>query len=134
MSDTFQPYCNMRITSSRTRVKYCIWWLSDELITTYHHRGCQSELLYNRYWRLLFTVLFGSRNEWHADIMMGLQYTRRLGTSVAVGCMLRYDTIRDAILTCARKPTRVSLIYRTETTTKKCKTEKLKSKNGYAHK
>ena len=40
----------------------------------------------------------------------------------------RYDTIRDAILTCARKPTWVSLIYRTETTTKKCKTEKLKSK------
>jgi len=35
-----------------------------------------------------------------------------------------YDTIRDAILTCARKPTRVSLIYRTEPTTKKCKTEK----------
>ena len=27
---------------------------------------------------------------------------------------IRYDTIRDAILTCARKPTRVSLIYRTE--------------------
>ena len=25
-----------------------------------------------------------------------------------------YDTIRDAILTCARKPTRVSLIYRTD--------------------
>ena len=41
---------------------------------------------------------------------------------------LRYDTIRDAILTCARKPTRVSLIYRTEPTTKKCKTEKLKVK------
>jgi len=30
---------------------------------------------------------------------------------------VRYDTIRDAILTCARKPTRVSLIYRTEPTT-----------------
>jgi len=47
-----------------------------------------------------------------------------------------YDTIRDAILTCARRPTWVSLIliYRTETTTKKCKTEKLKSKNGYAQK
>jgi len=28
------------------------------------------------------------------------------------------DTIRDAMLTCARKPTRVSLIYRTEPTTK----------------
>jgi len=37
---------------------------------------------------------------------------------------IRYDTIRDAILTCARKPTWVSLIYRTEPTTKKCKTEK----------
>jgi len=41
---------------------------------------------------------------------------------------VRYDTIRDAILTCARKPTWVSLIYRTEPTTTKCKTEKLKSK------
>ena len=44
-----------------------------------------------------------------------------------------YDTIRDAILTCARKPTWVGLIYRTEmpTTTKNCKTEKLKSKSRY---
>jgi len=39
---------------------------------------------------------------------------------------VRYDTIRDAILTCARKPTRVRLVYRTETTTKNCKTEKTK--------
>ena len=31
----------------------------------------------------------------------------------------RYDMIRDAILTCAQKPTRVSLIDRTEPTTKK---------------
>jgi len=46
-----------------------------------------------------------------------------------------YGTIRDAILTCARKPTWVSLIYRTETTTEKCKTEKkLKSNNGYSRK
>ena len=28
-------------------------------------------------------------------------------------CTIRYDTIRDAILTCARKPTWVSLIYST---------------------
>jgi len=47
---------------------------------------------------------------------------------------IRYDRMRDAILTSARKPTWVSLIYRTETTTKKCKTENLKSKNGYAQK
>ena len=47
---------------------------------------------------------------------------------------LTHDTIRDDILTCARKPTGVSLIYRTEPTTKKCKTEKLKSKNAYGQK
>jgi len=46
------------------------------------------------------------------------------------------STIRDTILlTRAQKPTRVSLIYRTEPTTKKWKTEKkLKRKNGYARK
>jgi len=44
---------------------------------------------------------------------------------------IQYNTIRDAILTCARKSTWVSLIYCTETT-KNCKTEKLKSKNRYA--
>ena len=32
---------------------------------------------------------------------------------------IRYDTIRDAILTCARKLTWVSLVYRTEPTNKK---------------
>jgi len=36
------------------------------------------------------------------------------------GNTLTYDTIRDAILTGARKPTWVRLIYRTEPTTKKC--------------
>ena len=41
---------------------------------------------------------------------------------------IRYDTIRDAILTCARKPTWVSLIYRTKPTTKKCKNRKTKSR------
>jgi len=45
--------------------------------------------------------------------------------------VIRYDMIRDAILTCARKTTWVGLIYRTETTTKNCKTEKLKSKSRY---
>jgi len=39
-----------------------------------------------------------------------------------------YDTIRDTILTCAQKLTQVSLIYLTKPTTKKWKTEKLKSK------
>ena len=43
--------------------------------------------------------------------------------------------IRDAILTCAQKLIRISLIYRTKPTTKKWKTVKLKSKkNRYAQK
>ena len=42
-------------------------------------------------------------------------------------CCLSY-TIRDAIFTFAQKLTQVSLIYHTEPTTKKWKTEKLKSK------
>ena len=86
MSDAFQPYCNLRITSSRTRVKYCIWWLSDELITTYHHRGCQLELLYNRYWRPLISLFSLAREMNGMATLMGLQYTR-LATSVAVGRM-----------------------------------------------
>jgi len=44
---------------------------------------------------------------------------------------VRYDTIRDAILTCARKPTWVGLIYRAETTTKNCETETIKTKSRY---
>jgi len=43
----------------------------------------------------------------------------RLLNDVMAAMANAYDTIRDAILTCARKPTGVSLIYRTEPTTKK---------------
>jgi len=39
-----------------------------------------------------------------------------------------YCTIRDAILACARKLTQVSLIYRTESTTKKREKEEINSK------
>jgi len=42
--------------------------------------------------------------------------------------MPAYDTIRDANLTCARKPAWVSLIYRTEPTTKNVKQKKTKSR------
>ena len=47
-----------------------------------------------------------------------------------VGLLGPYDTIRDAILTCARKPTKVSLslIYRTEPTTKKVLKQKKSKK------
>ena len=58
-------------------------------------------------------------------------------TSVTIGrnLWLRYDTTRDVLLTCAGKPTCVSLIYRTEPTIKKCKNrKKLKCKNGHVQK
>ena len=64
--------------------------------------------------------------------------TAECSPGLPVLCQLVYliyiSTIRDAILTCARKLTWVSLIYCAETTTKKCKTEKVKSKNGYVQK
>jgi len=72
-------------------------------------------------------------------IVFHIQSVLRAFSSLAISCLafsaphlalLRYDTIRDAILTCARKPIWVGLIYRTETTTKNCKTEKLKSENS----
>ena len=40
--------------------------------------------------------------------------TRGIMANVSMVMRLRYDTIRDAILTCVRKPTWVGLIYRTE--------------------
>jgi len=47
-----------------------------------------------------------------------------------IACRLQsYDSLRDAIIMCARKLTWVSLIYCTEPTIKKCKIEKLKGKN-----
>ena len=42
-------------------------------------------------------------------------------------CHIQYDTIRDPILTCAWKPTWVSLTYCMETTAKKCKNRKTKN-------
>jgi len=54
--------------------------------------------------------------------------SRIRGRHTAVPALPSHDTIRDTILTGARKLTSVSLIYPTEPTTKKCKTEKLKSK------
>ena len=71
----------------------------------------------------------------HSDT--GSQFFIPTLITVCFKIKIRYDTIRDVILTCARKLTWVSLIYRTEPTTKKCKhteTEKLKSNNGYAEK
>jgi len=76
------------------------------------------------------------RCEW-VNVSSGTSSISSIGSPLSSSItpsLLRYDTIRDAILACARKPTRISLIYRTEPTTIKCKREKLKSKDGYAQK
>jgi len=80
----------------------------------------------------VWTVLDRIHAENLVDVYMAARYVASLIPSAF--CSL-VSTIRDAILTCARKPTRVTLIYRTEPTTKKCKTEKkLKVENRYAQK
>jgi len=89
----------------------------------------------------ILTVVFTARCHACAVLAMGLCLSGRSRcTTKTAKCgiiqrtpvdstgSLRYDTIRDAILTCARKPTRVSLIYRAEPTTKKCKNRKTKSR------
>ena len=87
----------------------------------------------NCLWSCFIAVLSGKLSEHGCALLPLLDIQAYCAVSVLNGCQLiRYDTIRDAISTCARKPTWVGLIYRTETTTKNCKTEKLKSKNRYA--
>ena len=65
----------------------------------------------------------GDDNDESADNYDNVKYD--LDAALDTAKEIRYDTIRDAILTCARKPTQVGLIYRMETTTKNCKREKL---------
>jgi len=48
-------------------------------------------------------------------------------TVLDAGYRYRYDTIRDAVLTCTKKLTSVSLIYRTEPTTKSGKQKSKKT-------
>jgi len=82
-----------------------------------------------------FTSLAATDSERHmqeSDRLVTQQRSLTTAYALQRKLIVRYDTIRDAILACARKPTRVTLIYRTETTANKWKTEKLKSKNGYA--
>ena len=52
----------------------------------------------------------------HSDCRTRGQTDRRTDTRALYRPCSAYDTIRDAMLTCVRKPTQVSLIYRTETT------------------
>ena len=75
---------------------------------------------------------YSERHVHESDRLVTRQRSLTTAYALQRKLIVRYDTIRDAILACARKPTRVTLIYCTETTAKKWKTEKLKSKNGYA--
>jgi len=72
---------------------------------------------------LQLTVLSVWSHRQHRNFVLSLRRTN--SRCVSTKSDVRYDT--RCYLTCARKPTWVSLIYRTEPTTKKCKTEKLKT-------
>jgi len=73
-----------------------------------------------------------SHNFYRPDALPDAQSTVSTHWRQCVICSsLRCDTIRDAILTCARKWTWVRLMYRSE---QQLKSVKQKSKNGYAQK
>jgi len=81
----------------------------------------------------MFFFLFSLSSCWfrsHVKIASRIvSYGNNTPMCVPWHLLLRYDTIRDAILTCTRKPTWVSLIYRTEPTSKnweKRQTKKIK--------
>ena len=97
-----------------------VWWLSGVL-----KFFCKLTTKNNR------TIITGTK------VRISLRTVVLIANAITVMCSLghglhtltiRYDTIRDAILTCAQKLTCVSLIYCTEPTSKKWKTEKLQSK------
>ena len=92
--------------------------------------------LFASLWQICLWIIVGCGSQLvHVVMLFTVTALHTVYLSSCVGFRLLWVvTIRDAILTCARKPTWVHLIYLTETTTKKCKTEKVKSKNGYAQK
>ena len=92
---------------------------------------CRTSLaLFSNRVRVSYTGYHSSTacNEWFSSPMIWLSWWW-LNRSVLFNYQFSlaptgYDTIRDAILRCAQKLTWVSLIYHTEPTTKKWKTEK----------
>ena len=87
-----------------------------------------------RFWPVAYNGLHGQSKLIYSVLTNWLLVNDLLAVAVAstsVLCsfnLVPKDTIRDVILTCDRRRTRVSLIYRTEPTTRNCKTEKLKIK------
>ena len=109
--------------ASRIDAPVAVVFTLDHIVTTQTTMGWTESLHYHTH----------THTHTHADCHTDHVTSRRspsINRKFTV-LQIRYDTIRDAILTCARKPTWIGLIYRTETTTKNCKTEKLKSKSRY---
>ena len=101
--------------------------LGDYVGDTYHHARFHPDR------SVLHGCRFSACMIWHHldPVLTGYKFSHESGGTNYRASTIRYDRIRDAILTCARKPTWVGLICRTETTTKNCKAEKLKSKSRY---
>ena len=105
-------------------------WREPVLSSGFEFR-CQHGSICLYLWTLAASLFW---YDWQSDFDCRRNYTVFCWfhfVAIAHTVVIRHDTIRDAILTCARKPTWFGLFYRTEPTTKNCKTEKLKSKNMY---
>ena len=94
------------------------WWVIDYQIKSY--QITQTATHENKQ--------YGNMEDRTISINQLNYHYRPLNRFIGLTVTVWYDTIRDAILTCARKPTWVSLIYRTQPTTKKCKNRKTKSR------
>jgi len=145
---SFQPmytiYCRFVLAQLRAHVEIAtvILSLADANVRASLTDGCQSvgmddeQQCYHRLSCTTYSQSMPPHVVWQSFSFASLCLFSCLRVSTLLSYSFRrYTTIRDAILTCARKPTWVSLIYRTERTTKKCKNKKkLKSKKRYAQK
>ena len=105
------------------------WWRWLRLGRAVVGARCGQEMNVHRTVRVDWKARSRCSLHWELDAGQSPTFTRPIVPSCVQQhpCTIRYDTIRDAILTCVRKPTWVSLIYRTQPTTKKCKNRKTKS-------
>ena len=98
----------------RTNILDEMWLMALKNVTWFETAAKGITLKYfTNDWELLKKIL-------HAYTAFILMQNGKQNIQLSLGLTKLYhlNTIRDAILTCARKPTWVSLIYRTETTTK----------------
>ena len=96
------------------------FYVRPRFVNIYRPIGLEKEFGHFQTADVFFHLIFSSFGVFpFCFFLVRLALAQQTDTVHVVSPTIRYDTIRCAILTCARNPTSVSLIYRTETTTKK---------------